>query len=100
MNVTLQAIGPLPADGKVPPILLKESSGRVLAQVSVEVPRTARLALAGMLPNPGGREAAVRFQLPRAAPARLELLDIAGRRLLRREVGSLGPGTQDGHAAL
>ena len=67
--------------------------GRVLAQVSVEVPRTARLALAGMLPNPGGREAAVRFQLPRAAPAGLELLDIAGRRLLRREVGSLGPGT-------
>jgi hypothetical protein len=30
--------------------------------------------------------------LPQAAPARLELLDIVGRRVLSREVGDLGAG--------
>ena len=32
------------------------------------------------------------FTLPNRDPATLELIDIAGRRLMRREVGSLGPG--------
>jgi hypothetical protein len=34
----------------------------------------------------------VRFSLPNASPAHLELLDIAGRRVSSREVGSLGAG--------
>jgi hypothetical protein len=34
----------------------------------------------------------VRFALPSTEPARLELLDVAGRRLAMREVGSLGAG--------
>jgi hypothetical protein len=52
----------------------------------------ARLALAGSWPNPARGSLSVRFALPNRQPAELELLDIAGRRLERREVGPLGPG--------
>jgi hypothetical protein len=34
----------------------------------------------------------VSFTLPSSAPARVELVDLAGRRLLSREVGGLGSG--------
>lgn len=54
-------------------------------------------------PNPAidGR-VTVTFALPIGAPARLELLDVAGRRVATREVGSLGAGRHtvvlgDGH---
>ena len=46
----------------------------------------------GFRPNPAAGEASVAFALESAAPARLELLDVAGRRVLAEEVGSLGPG--------
>jgi hypothetical protein len=59
----------------------------------VDVPRAARLALAGPRPNPStGELLQVAFSLPSAEPARLELLDVAGRRVAGREVGSLGAG--------
>jgi hypothetical protein len=72
-----------------------------------------------MTPNPALHELNVSFSLPNSNPARLELLDASGRRVLTNEVGSLGPGrhmvklgaarevpagiywirlTQDGHA--
>jgi hypothetical protein len=37
----------------------------------------------------------MRFALPDAAPAILELFDVAGRRLWSRDVGSLGPGEHE-----
>jgi hypothetical protein len=37
----------------------------------------------------------VSFVLPKADPARLELLDVGGRRILSREVGALGPGPHE-----
>jgi hypothetical protein len=49
-------------------------------------------ALHGTLPNPSGPDLRIAFTLPEAAPATLELLDLAGRRLESQEVGSLGPG--------
>jgi hypothetical protein len=50
-------------------------------------------ALEGVQPNPAGRRSLrVAFALPHAAPARLELLDMSGRRVLARDVGSLGAG--------
>jgi len=52
----------------------------------------AALALERPSPNPSPGGFAVAFTLPDAAPATLELLDIAGRRLLRRDVGALGAG--------
>jgi hypothetical protein len=49
--------------------------------------------LDGARPNPalGGRLSIV-FTLPNAVPAQLDLVDVSGRRLVRREVGSLGRG--------
>lgn len=51
------------------------------------------LALEGARPNPavGGRLVA-QFVLPSDSAARLELYDVAGRRVVTRDVGSLGPG--------
>lgn len=61
-------------------------------------------ALEGPTANPltGGR-LDIAFALPDGAPARLELLDVAGRRLATREVGALGAGRHvarlgEGHA--
>ena len=50
-------------------------------------------ALEGVRPNPavGGR-VSVQLVLPAAAPAKLELFDVNGRRVSEVEVGALGPG--------
>jgi len=51
------------------------------------------LALEGVRPNPAsGSGLHVAFALPTPAPARLELLDVGGRRVLTREVHSMGAG--------
>jgi hypothetical protein len=50
-------------------------------------------ALEGVRPNPAvGGDLTVFFSLPGSGAARLELLDVSGRRMAAREVGSLGPG--------
>jgi hypothetical protein len=59
----------------------------------VDVPRALEFTLAGPRPNPASRGFTVAFSLPDAEPARLELLDLAGRRLIVRDVGSLGQGS-------
>jgi hypothetical protein len=51
-----------------------------------------KLALEGALPNPAIGELRVWFTLPGRERATLDLVDIAGRRVSRREVGDLGPG--------
>jgi len=49
--------------------------------------------LDGALPNPARRNGLhVTFTLPSTTPARLELLDVGGRRVRALEVGALGPG--------
>lgn len=53
----------------------------------------AAFALRGFLGNPARAESSLEFSLPDAAPARLEVLDVAGRLVARREVGSYGAGT-------
>ena len=58
----------------------------------VQMP-AAQLALAGLRPNPAtGADLKVAFTLTSADPASLELMDIAGRRVVAREVGALGAG--------
>ena len=64
-----------------------------------EEPASARslaLAIRGTTPNPasGGR-VRIQLELPDAGPARLELLDLAGRLVSSRDVGRFGPGAHD-----
>jgi hypothetical protein len=56
------------------------------------VPSSVSFGIEGLRPNPAEGEVSVVFALESAAPARLEMLDVAGRRVLAREVGMLGPG--------
>jgi hypothetical protein len=57
----------------------------------VEVP-VVELALGGARPNPSQGAVTASFSLPSNAPARLDLVDLAGRLVTTRDVGSLGPG--------
>jgi hypothetical protein len=50
------------------------------------------VALFGLGPNPGRGPWKVDFSLADARPARIEVLDVSGRRVLSREVGAMGPG--------
>jgi len=60
--------------------------------VGVERPAPPRLALKGARPNPARGGLTVSFSLDGRDPARLELFDLAGRRVRALEVGGLGPG--------
>ena len=77
--------------GSISPVRLLH----VDAPVSVSVVEEAvpALALEGVRPNPtsSGRMT-VTIVLPSAAPARLDLLDVRGRSVMQRDVGSLGAG--------
>lgn len=55
-------------------------------------PARPGLALAGARPNPARGVVWAAFSLPDAAPASLELFDVAGRRLVARDVGGMGAG--------
>lgn len=60
--------------------------------LDVDVGTATALALHGAIPNPAVGDLRVAFTLPNRDAATLELFDVAGRRIVRREVGSLGPG--------
>jgi hypothetical protein len=62
------------------------------AETWVDVPWPRVLALEGARPNPAVRDVSVAFSLPDGAPARLALVDVAGRVVASRDVGALGPG--------
>ena len=49
-------------------------------------------AIHGMRPTPSRGAFHVDLSLPDAGPARIELMDIAGRRVVTRDLGALGPG--------
>ena len=73
---------------------LSTADGEVIAgEIWVDVPDGSQLALRGMTPNPAPAGAGlIAFSLPDASPARLELVDVSGRQVFSREVGSLGRG--------
>jgi hypothetical protein len=60
--------------------------------LSVGLPSGPQLMLEGAHPNPARGAIRAWFVLPSREPAALELIDIAGRHVLRRDVGPLGPG--------
>jgi photosystem II stability/assembly factor-like uncharacterized protein len=57
-----------------------------------EATRNPALRVTGFRPNPARGHIAVAFSLATAEPAALEVFDLAGRRLVRREVVGMGPG--------
>jgi hypothetical protein len=63
---------------------------RAQATATAAAPQT--LELAGAWPNPARGSFQVRFALPTSAQARLELIDVSGRRIEARDVGALGAG--------
>ena len=62
--------------------------GQVLAVETVPT----ELALAGLRPNPAVGPLNVSFSLPNSEPAKLELIDVGGRVVRSKEVGSMGAG--------
>ncbi len=70
----------------------EEGEEQFTAETWVDVPLRFSLALEGFSPNPSTGTAVVTFTLPTKESATLEILDVMGRRVLSREVGSLGAG--------
>ena len=64
-----------------------------LTRVPVDVPDAVQLAIAGSIPNPARGDLVLAFTLTDRSAATLELFDVTGRRVLRREVGGLGIGS-------
>jgi hypothetical protein len=60
---------------------LRLGSGGAAGEVWLEIPTAAAFAIESVRPNPGGGELTLAFALPSPAPARIEVLDVAGRRL-------------------
>jgi hypothetical protein len=71
---------------------IEDGEAHATAESWIDVPLTPELALEGFTPNPSLREAVVAFTLPSAGRGRLEVMDVAGRRVFRRELGGLGAG--------
>jgi len=63
-----------------------------MPDIDVDVSTIFTLALEAAFPNPSRGDLRVAFTLPRTSSARLDLIDIAGRRVAHRSVGELGPG--------
>ena len=77
--------------GMAPDLGARESPSG--STVSVPPPSPpAGLAFAGVRPNPSANGVAISFTLPDRSPARIEVVDLAGRRLVVRELGALGQG--------
>jgi hypothetical protein len=71
--------------------LLTGDNETTAGETWVDVPM-AEFALRRVFPNPAVGGFAISFSLPSTAPARLEVFDLSGRRVVARDVGGLGPG--------
>ena len=69
-----------------------EGGARRLGEAPIDVPFAPAFALGGAYPNPAVRDLALAFSLLDASPARLDVFDLAGRRVAGRDVGTLGAG--------
>ena len=70
-----------------------QSGGEQFAgETFVDVPMSAEFALRGARPNPSIGSMSFAFSLADDSPATLELVDLVGRRVFTRQVGSLGTG--------
>ena len=69
-----------------------DSGATTQSTVGVGEGRPDALALEGARPNPARGTLTAAFTLPSRSAAMLELIDLEGRRVLRRDVSALGPG--------
>ncbi|MBI5709406.1 MAG: VCBS repeat-containing protein [Candidatus Eisenbacteria bacterium] len=71
-----------------------DSSFTIIPVSALDAPRAERagLALAGLRPNPAREALSVSLSVLPGAPATLELLDLAGRRVRALDLGVRGPG--------
>jgi hypothetical protein len=69
-----------------------EGEERFSAEAWVEVPASPSLALEGFRPNPAVGAPVISFTLPASAPGRIELFDLAGRRVAERDLASVPAG--------
>lgn len=58
----------------------------------IDVPVVAEFAIGRVFPSPAKAGFSVSFSLSSAAPATLEVIDLAGRRVVSRQVGTMGVG--------
>jgi hypothetical protein len=65
---------------------------RHYAETWTEVPAGHAFGFRGAVPNPARHGLGVSFTLAQGSRARLEVFDLAGRRLLTRDLGGLSPG--------
>jgi hypothetical protein len=61
---------------------------RYYGAVTLRVPEGLALSLTGFVPNPVAGSPRLVYALPTAAPARIEVLDLAGRRVYERALDS------------
>ena len=71
-----------------------QSGGTVqfVGETWVDVPASKRFWLGPPSPNPSREQIAIPFALLASAPATIRVVDVAGRIVITREVGSLGLG--------
>jgi hypothetical protein len=109
-DVAVRVASSLPAardaewiDRRVPPdvtatwtVRALDARGRALGAESTtwvrRSPGTGRLAIRRIAPNPFRGSATVEWHSPRGGAARVEILDVAGRRVLARDLGAAPPG--------
>ncbi|MEO5616737.1 MAG: hypothetical protein ABIS67_03120 [Candidatus Eisenbacteria bacterium] len=65
-----------------------EGIERFTGESWIEVPAVLELRLEGFRPNPAVGSPIVSFTLPRVAPGRIELFDLAGRRVAERDLAA------------
>ena len=71
---------------------LVDGERRVLDEVTIAVPLRSDLALAGFRPNPPDERFLLELSLPAASAARMDVLDVRGRRVAHRALTGIGAG--------
>ena len=82
--------GPLAAREETRPVALAPAPAPTAPPATTTAP--LEFALRGVSPQPARGSMTISFTLAAAGRATLELHDVAGRRVMSREVGALGPG--------
>jgi len=77
--------------GTAPDLGARESDAGSVVSVPRPSQRTG-MAIDSVRPNPASSDVAIAFTLRESSPARLEIMDPAGRRILVHELGALSPG--------